>query len=199
MFFETVIPPNVGPGSFSTMKQVMPSSVRAARATMPARSPLVTHVFVPLITYSSPSRRARHEMLRVSLPASGSESDRQPRGAPSREAGQPPRLLLGRALPHDQARGDRVRVDDPRQRHPAGRELLDHRDVRVQVEAEPAVLLGDRDPEQAHRLHLRDEVGRVGVLVLEVVGDRQHLALDPPPHRRAQLVPGLHIRHGDGI
>ena len=27
---------------------------------MPARSPLVTHIFVPLITYSSPSRTARH-------------------------------------------------------------------------------------------------------------------------------------------
>ena len=87
MFFETVIPPNVGPGSFSTMKQVMPSSVRAASATMPARSPLVTHVLVPLITYSSPSRRARHEMFRVSLPASGSDSDRHPRGAPCARPG----------------------------------------------------------------------------------------------------------------
>ena len=50
-----------GPGSFSTMKQVMPSSVRAASATSPARSPLVTHIFVPLTTYSSPSRVARHD------------------------------------------------------------------------------------------------------------------------------------------
>ena len=47
------------------------------------------------------------------------------------------------------ARGDRVRVDDARQRHPAVRELLDHADVGEQVEPEPAVLLGDRDPEQA--------------------------------------------------
>ena len=69
------------------MKHVMPSSVRAARATTPARSPLVTQVLVPLITYSSPSRRARQEMFRVSLPASGSDSDRQPRGAPSASDG----------------------------------------------------------------------------------------------------------------
>ena len=64
------------------MKHEMPSSVRAASATMPARSPFVTHIFVPLITYSSPSRTARHAMLRVSLPASDSESDRQPRSSP---------------------------------------------------------------------------------------------------------------------
>ena len=37
------------------MKQVMPSGVLAASATSPARSPLVTHIFVPLRTYSSPS------------------------------------------------------------------------------------------------------------------------------------------------
>ncbi len=43
----TVMPPLVGPGSFSTMKHEMPSSVRAASATMPARSPFVTHIFVP--------------------------------------------------------------------------------------------------------------------------------------------------------
>ncbi len=82
MFFETEIPSNVGPGCFSTMKHVMPSSVRAASATIPARSPLVTHIFVPLITYSSPSRVARHWTLRVSLPASDSDSERQPRSSP---------------------------------------------------------------------------------------------------------------------
>ena len=76
------MPSKRGPGSFSTMKAEMPSSVRAARATMPARSPLVTQALVPLMTYSSPSRSARHEMLRVSLPASGSDSDRAPRRSP---------------------------------------------------------------------------------------------------------------------
>ena len=79
----TVMPPAFGPGSFSTMKQHTPASVRAAeRRTMPARSPLVTHIFVPSITYSSPSRTALHTRLRVSLPASDSESDKQPRSSP---------------------------------------------------------------------------------------------------------------------
>jgi hypothetical protein len=79
----TEMPPHVAAsGSFSTMKQVMPSSVRAASATSPARWPLVTQVLVPVITYSSPSRTARHVIALVSLPASGSESERHPRISP---------------------------------------------------------------------------------------------------------------------
>ena len=42
--------PEAAPGSFSTRKQVTPSGVRAARATSPARTPLVTHILVPSIT-----------------------------------------------------------------------------------------------------------------------------------------------------
>ena len=51
----------------------MPSGVLAASATSPARSPLVTHIFVPSITYSSPSGFARQRRAWASLPASGSE------------------------------------------------------------------------------------------------------------------------------
>ena len=64
------------------MKQVMPSGVLAARATMPDRSPLVTHILVPSITYSSPSGVALQRRALVSLPASGSDSDRAPRTSP---------------------------------------------------------------------------------------------------------------------
>ena len=53
------------------MKHVMPSSVRAASATIPARSPLVTHIFVPVITYSSPSRRARQRDVAGVAPGVG--------------------------------------------------------------------------------------------------------------------------------
>ncbi len=76
------MPWKLGPGSFSTMKAEMPSSVRAARATTEERSPLVTQALLPLTMYSSPSRRARQEILRVSLPASGSERDSAPRRSP---------------------------------------------------------------------------------------------------------------------
>ena len=183
----TVMPPKRGPGSFSTMRHEMPSSVRTASATMPARSPFVTHIFVPVTTYSSPSSTARHARLRVSLPASASESDRQPRSSPRRHARQPALLLLLGAVVHDQVRGDRVRVDDARQRHPAVRELLDHADVREEVETEAAVRLGNRDPEQPEPLHLLDDRLRIGVGVLHLGCDRHHLAGDEPPHRLDEL------------
>src|SRR3546814_4742184 len=64
------------------MNAEMPSSVRAARATTEARSPLVTHALVPFRTYSSPSRTALQERFLVSLPASGSDRDRAPRLSP---------------------------------------------------------------------------------------------------------------------
>ena len=54
---------------------------------MEARSPLVTQALLPLRTYSSPSRCALHEMLRVSLPASGYERESAPRRSPEAMAG----------------------------------------------------------------------------------------------------------------
>ena len=59
-----------------------PSGTRASSATMPARSPLVTHIFVPLMTNSSPSRTARQRSAPASEPLSGSDSEKQPRSLP---------------------------------------------------------------------------------------------------------------------
>ena len=59
-----------------------PSGTRASSATMPARSPLVTHIFVPLMTNSSPSRTARQRRAPASEPLSGSDSEKQPRSLP---------------------------------------------------------------------------------------------------------------------
>ena len=83
----TPIPPDRVPGRFSTMKQVTPSGVRAASATMPDRSPFVTHILVPSITYSSPSGVALQRSAFVSLPASGSDSDSAPRTSPAAMGG----------------------------------------------------------------------------------------------------------------
>ena len=58
-------------------------------------------------------------------------------------------------------------VDDPADADPPARELLDDHRVGRQVEPHPAVLLGDRDPEQPELLHLLDD--RLGELVLVVV------------------------------
>ena len=81
------MPPCARPGSFSTMKQLMPSGDLAASATTPARSPLVTHILVPFRTYSSLSGVALHRSDLVSLPASGSDRDRQPRTSPVASGG----------------------------------------------------------------------------------------------------------------
>jgi hypothetical protein len=111
MFLVAVMPSKRSPGSFSTMKQLMPSGVRAASATTPARTPFVTHIFVPSTTYSSPSGVARQRSAWVSLPASGSESDRHPplAASPSPAGARP--LLVG-AVASDEAGGDEVGVDD---------------------------------------------------------------------------------------
>ena len=73
-------------------------------------------------------------------------------------------------------------VDDAGDRDPAARELLDDHRVGGQVEAHAAVLLGDRDPEQAELLHLLDD--RLGELVLVVVllGDGDDLVVDELAH-----------------
>ena len=106
-------------------------------------------------------------MLRVSLPASGSDSESEPRCVAGGEAGQPPLLLLLGAEAGDDRRRDGVRVEDAGHAHPSVRDLLDHPDVGEEVEPEAAVLLGDGDAEQAHRLHLLHEPVRVLVGVLE--------------------------------
>ena len=133
-------------------------------------------------------------MLRVSLPASASDSDRQPRSSPVARRGSQRCFCSSVPWCTIEVRGDRVRVDDARQRHPAVRELLDHADVGEQVEPEAAVLLGDRDAEQAERLHLLDD--RVGILVgvLELRRDRDHLARDEAAHGLDQLARGSRDR-----
>ena len=90
-------------------------------------------------------------------------------------------------------------VDDAGDRDPAARELLDDHRVGGQVEAHPAVVLGDRDPEQAELLHLLDD--RLGelVLVVELLGDGDDLVVDELAHHlgdRLLIVRLLLIRRG---
>jgi hypothetical protein len=55
---------------------------------------------------------------------------------------------------------------------PLNGELLDDAAVGERVQAEPAVLGGDRAAQEAHLPHARDEVLRVGIGMLELGGDR---------------------------
>ncbi len=72
-------------------------------------------------------------------------------------------------------------VDDAGDRDPAAGELLDDHRVGREVEPEAAVLLRDRDPEEAELLHLLDDRLRVGVLVVVVLGVRQDLLVGELP------------------
>ena len=60
-----------------------PSSVFAQTTATPARLPFVIHIFVPLSTQPSPSRRADVRIAAGSLPASGSVRPKQPITSPA--------------------------------------------------------------------------------------------------------------------
>ncbi len=130
-------------------------------------------------------------MLRVSLPASGSESDRHPRRSPAASDGEPALLLLLGAVRHDQRRRHRVGVDDAGEAHPAVGQLLNDADVGQQVEAEPAVLLGDGDAEEPELAHLRDDRVGEGVGALELGGDGDDLARHEAAHGLDDLGPDV--------
>ncbi len=94
-----------------------------------------------------------------------------------------------------------MRVDDAGDRDPAARQLLDDHRVGRQVEPHPAVLLGDRDAEQAQLLHLLDDRSGELVLVVVVLRVREDLLVGELPHHLADrlLLIGLLDRYGHGL
>src|SRR5215210_8615404 len=68
--------------SVGTTKPRMPSSVWAQTIATSATDPLVIHIFVPLITHSSPSRFARVSMPAGLEPKSASVRPKQPITSP---------------------------------------------------------------------------------------------------------------------
>ena len=181
------MPSNRGPGSFSTMNAEIPSSVRAASATMPARSPLVTHAFgavddVLLAVALRPAGQVARVTSGVGL-GQGQAAAAFAGG----HGGEPAPLLFLVAVRHDQRGRHGVRVHDAGQAHPPIGELLDDADVREQVEAEAAVLLRDGDAEQAEAAHLGDDLVGEGVGVLEVRRHRDDVTLHEFAHRLDDL------------
>ena len=106
-------------------------------------------------------------------------------------------LLLRRPVLLDHVRHDEVRVDHAGDRHPAARDLLDDERVRKQRLAQPAVLLGDRQAEQAHFLHALDDRLRELVLVLEFGRVRQDYLVHECLDRRDDL--GLDVGETGGL
>ena len=143
---------------------------------------MVSHIFCPLRTKSSPSRSALVRIPATSEPTPGLGHRERAAHLAGGHLRQQPRLLLGRAVLRDQVRHDEVGVDDAGDRHPAAGELLHHQRVGQQRLAQPAVLLGDGEPEQAHLAHAVDDVGRVLVGVLQPLRVRDDLLVDEGAH-----------------
>ena len=69
-------------------------------------------------------------------------------------------------------------ADDPGERHPAARQLLEDDGERRVVHRRAAVLLGDVEPEEPQLLHRLDEGVRVLAPMLHLGRDRRDVALD---------------------
>ena len=107
-------------------------------------------------------------------------------------------LLVGAEL-HQQVGADEVGVDDTGDGDPAARQLLDDHRVGGQVQAHPAVVLGDRHAEQAELLHLLDDRLRELVLVVVFLRHGEDLVVDELAHHlgdRLLLVGLLHVGVG---
>ena len=136
-----------------------PRPRRCAPAPRPGSSvpPLVSHIFCAVddVARRRPATALRPDRRRRRSPGPARTS--RTRRAPPRSAicGRYRCLLLRRAVLGEHVRDDEVGVDDAGDAHPAARDLLDDQRVGQQRLAEPAVLLGDRQPEQAHLLHAR--------------------------------------------
>src|SRR5665811_1170647 len=86
-------------------------------------------------------------------------------------------LLLSAELVDRGAAQGTVRGDQ----HPTGGaglgDLLDHEDIREDVQAGAAVLLGEEAPQEPHLAHLRDQLVRDLVLLVDADGKRLDLLL----------------------
>ncbi len=177
----------------------LPSSVLVSTATRVEVAPLVSHIFCPVIEYdpSSALRGLGATPRRRREPRPG--SDMRERAA--HLAGRHPRevllLLLRRAVLQEHVGHDEVGVDHPRHAHPPAGDLLDHQRVGQQRLAEPAELLGDRQPEHAELLQPLDDLGRVLVGVLELLGHRDDLLVHELPDSLQDL--GLVLGEAIGL
>ena len=96
------------------------------------------------------------------------------------EAGQVVLALVVGAEALDGSGHDEVRVDEAAHRHPGVGEPLDDLGVGGDRQAEAAVFLGDGGAEEAHLLHLLDDVLGVDVVVLERGDVGADVALEEP-------------------
>jgi hypothetical protein len=88
------------------------------------------------------------------------------------EIRQPPQALFGRAVFRQHQRGQGMRAQDSGHAHPCLRDLFEDDRVGDRVDGDAPVLLGHQHSEQAHLLHLVDDLFRVAAGQLPLARDR---------------------------
>src|SRR5690606_10682949 len=71
--------------------------------------------------------------------------------------------------------------------HPAAGDLLEDQSEGDRVEIQPAVLFGDRDPEEAHVRHALDDFRRVAAALLPLPRYGDDFAVDKGAQRRSEF------------
>ena len=135
---------------------VVSGSVRAKSRTVPPNAAFVIHCFAPLTCQPSPSGLgARDERARVGPGAGLGEREAADSLAARERRHEPRTLLVGPELQQRQRARRRVDGDRDADAGVRARQLLEHEDVRDEVRAGAAVLLGHADAHQPELAELR--------------------------------------------
>ena len=192
------VKPGVPDGTMIVEISLAPSAcvpVTAVTVTRPVMSvpELVMNALLPLMTHSSPSSdRRRAGAAGVGAAAGLGEPERAEHLAGA-HVGQPLALLLLGAEPVDRHGAERHRgLQGDGHGRVDPRELLDGEAQREVVAALTAVLLGERQAEQAQLAHLPHDVVRERLLLVVLADHRRHdvVARRREPCPAASEVPG---------
>ncbi len=151
--------------------------------------------FEPSRTYSSPSRRAVVRIAAESEPEPDSVSAYAGSHSPEREPRQPALLLLVAAGELEPERAELLHREDQAARRADLRDLLDRDQREQRPGAEPAVLLGEEEPEDVVLAEQLDDVPRELVRRVDLGRARR----DPLARERADELAQLPLLVGQRI
>ena len=160
---------------------------------------LVMNCFEPFTTHAPSTASAVVRVAPASDPASGSVRPKAASFLPEARSGSQRSCCSWTAEEEDRHRAERgVRRDRDRDRRVDPRQLFDGDRICDGVRAGPAVLLGDRDSQQAEVGHFAHELVREAGVAVELLGQRRYALPRERSHRVAeQLVLGREVEvHG---
>ena len=150
----------------------------------PVRAPLLRPADAPAVPVGD---RGRPQRAGIRAGARLGERERADR-LPARERRHEPLpLLVGAERDDREGRGARVHRDGHPHARVGARELLEHQDVRDEVGARAAELLGHADAHQAELAELREELAGEAVLPVPVRGMRGDLGVGDLARERLDL------------